>query len=335
MKRALLVGIDHYGNAAGSLSGCVADATAMNELLARNHDGTPNWTTKLITSRSGDVSITRGALRRALTNDLFANPRDLDLLFYFAGHGAQTAWGADLVAQDASGDNYGVSMNDLLTLANDSSARSVTILLDCCFSGDIGNVPGLQAVGVAESFRIDKALLRENVTLMAASRGSQTSQESDGHGEFTRLLLSGLEGGATDHQGKVTALSLYGYISPAFDAFQQRPVLKTHLTSPVVLRAGPPWLDSAMLQQLTSHFPAEDHRLQLTPAHEGRNRPLPPGQSGTAEQQEFDYLGRLRNANLVTTDGRRDHYWVAMESGYVYLTPLGRYFWRLVNRNLL
>jgi Caspase domain len=335
MKRALLVGIDHYGSAAGSLTGCVADATAANELLTKNHDGTPNWTTKLITSRPGDASITRGALRRALTNDLFANPRDLDLLFFFAGHGAQTAWGADLVTQDAARDSYGVSMNDLLTLANDSPARSVTILLDCCFSGDIGNMPGLQAAGVAESFRIDKTLLRENVTLMAASRGPEASQESDGHGEFTRLLLSGLEGGATDHQGKVTALSLYSYISPAFDAFQQRPVLKTYLTSPVVLRIGPPWIDSAILQQLTNHFPTEDHRLQLTPAHEGDNRPLPPDEPGTTEQQEFDYLGRLRNANLVTTDNRRDHYWVAMESGYVYLTPLGRYFWRLANRNLL
>jgi hypothetical protein len=334
MKRALLVGIDHYPTI-GSLTGCVADATAMNELLAKNHDGTPNWTTKLITGRPGDKSITRDALRHALTNDLFTNTRDLDLLFFFAGHGAQTSWGADLVTQDATRDSYGVSMNDLLTLANDSPARSVTVLLDCCFSGNIGNVPGLQAAGVAESFRIDKTLLRENVTLMAASRGTEVSRESEGHGEFTRLLLDGLDGGATDHQGKVTALSLYGYVSPAFDAFQQRPVLKTYLTNPVVLRVGPPWTDAAMLQQLSSHFPTEDHRLQLTPAHEGDNRPLPPGDPGTVEQQEFDYLGRLRNVNLVTTDNKRDHYWVAMESGHVYLTPLGRYFWRLAKRNMV
>jgi len=334
MKRAVLVGIDHYPSA-GSLSGCVADATAMNELLVKNHDGIPNWTTKLITSQAGRVTITRDSLRRALTTNLFANSRDLDLLFFFAGHGAKTPWGADLVTQDATPDSYGVSMNDLLTLANDSPARSVTILLDCCFSGDMGNMPGIQAAGVAETFRIDKTVLRENVTIMAASRSTEVSQESGGHGEFTRVLLDGLEGGATDHQGKVTALSLYGYISPAFDAFQQRPVLKTYLTGPVVLRVGPPWIDPAMLQQLTSHFPTEQYRLQLTPAHEGDNRPLPPGNPGTAEQQEFDYLGRLRNANLVTTDSKRDHYWVAMENGHVYLTPLGRYFWRLAKRNLL
>ena len=333
MKRALLVGIDHYPTFS-SLTGCVADATALNELLARNADRSPNWRTELIIGEAGSAAITRDRLRGALT-ELFANPRDADLLFFFAGHGAQTLWGADLVTQDAATNSLGVSMNDLVTLANDSPARSVTILLDCCFSGDTGNTPGLQAAGVAESFRLNRAVVRENVTIMAASRGTEPSQEVSGHGAFTRILLDGLEGGATDHRGIVTALSLYGYISPAFDAWEQRPVLKTYLTEPVVMRIGPPWLDSQLLRQLPEHFPTENYKLQLTPAHEGEGRPLPPGNTGTPEQRQFDYVGRLRNANLVTTDGGRDHYWVAMESGHVYLTPLGRYFWRLASRGLL
>ncbi|MEO9249127.1 caspase family protein [Citricoccus nitrophenolicus] len=333
MKRALLVGVDHYPTA-GSLTGCVADAIALNALLARHADESPNWRTELITGESAPATITRERLRGALT-ELFANPRDADLLFFFAGHGAQTPWGAELVTQDAVPNNLGVSMNDLVTLANDSPARSVTILLDCCFSGDTGNSPGLQSAGVAENFRLNRAIVRENVTIMAASRGTEPSQETGGHGDFTRVLLDGFEGGATDHRGNVTALSLYSYVSPAFDAWEQRPVLKTYLTEPVLLRVGPPWLDGELLRQLANHFPSEGHRLQLTPAHEGEGRPLPPGNPGTREQQEFDYVGRLRNANLVTTDDRRDHYWVAMTNGHVYLTPLGRYFWRLANRGLL
>ncbi len=89
---------------------------------------------------------------------------------------------------------------------------------------------------------------------MAASRGTEVSQEVGGHGAFTRILLDGLDGGATDHRGYVTALSLYGYISPAFDAWEQRPILKTYLTEPVVLRVGPPWLDSDLLRQLPEHY---------------------------------------------------------------------------------
>ncbi len=332
MRRALLVGIDAYDFA--SLDGCITDAVALAEVLSTHSDGSPNWRTEVMLGSDGEPPITREVLRDGLSQ-LFKSARDADLLFFFAGHGGQTLWGADLVTQDATENSLGVSMNDLITLANDSPARSVTLILDCCFSGDMGALPGLQAAAVAEPFRLAKTVLRENVTVMAASRASETSAEVEGHGAFTRVLLDGLEGGATDHRGNITALSLYGYISNAFDDWQQRPILKTNLTEPLVLRVGPPWLDIELLRQLPTNFPTPDARVQLTPAHEGEGRPLARTEDGTPEQQQFDYMGRLRNANLVTTDGRRDHYWIAMESGHVYLTPLGRYFWGLAKRGVL
>lgn len=193
----------------------------------------------------------------------------------------------------------------------------------------------MQAAAVAEPFRLSTAVLRENVTVMAASRSTEASAESGGHGAFTRLLLDGLEGGATDHLGRITALSLYGYISAAFDAWQQRPLLKANVTEATILRVGPPWLQASLLRELPQHFPSAEARVQLSPAHEGEGRPLSPADPGTFEQQQFDYFGRLRNANLVTTDEGRAHYWVAMESGDVYLTQLGRYFWALANRGVL
>ena len=332
MRRALLVGIDAYGF--GRLEGCVADAAGLADILSTNADGSPNWRTEMMLGSDGEPPITREALRDGLSQ-LFKSARDADLLFFFAGHGGQTLWGADLVTQDATENSLGVSMNDLITLANDSPARSVTLILDCCFSGDVGALPGLQSAAVAEPFRLTKTVLRENVTVMAASRAIETSAEVEGHGAFTRVLLDGLEGGATDHRGNITALSLYGYVSNAFDDWQQRPILKTNLTEPLVLRVGPPWLDVELLRRLPQHFPTSDARIQLTPAHEGEGRPLARSEDGTPEQQQFDYMGRLRNANLVTTEGRRDHYWVAIESGYVYLTPLGRYFWGLAKRGVL
>jgi len=332
MRRALLVGIDAYPF--GRLEGCVADAVALSEVLSTNADGSKNWRTELMCGSAGEPPITREMLRDGLSQ-LFNNARDTDLLFFFSGHGGQTLWGADLVTQDATENSLGVSMNDLITLANDSPARSVTLILDCCFSGDVGALPGLQSAAVAEPFRLTKTVLRENVTVMTASRATETSIEVGGHGAFTRVLLDGLEGGATDHRGNITALSLYGYISNAFDDWQQRPILKTNLTEPLVMRVGPPWIDVQLLRQLPQHFSASDARVQLTPAHEGEGRPLARTEDGTSEQQQFDYMGRLRNANLVTTDGRRDHYWVAMQSGYVYLTPLRRYFWGLAKRGVL
>lgn len=333
MKRALLVGIDHYPSA-GSLSGCVADATALAEVLKTNANGSPNFGIELITSRPKVEDVTRDALRDALAR-LFSSARDTDLLFFFSGHGGQTLWGADLVTQDATANSLGVSVNDLMTLANGSAARSVTLILDCCFSGDLGNPPGLQSAAIAEPFRLNTTLLRENVTVLAASRPTEVSAEVAGHGEFTRVVLDGLAGGATDHLGNVTSLGLYAYVSPAFDAWQQRPLLKAHVTEPPVLRVGPPWIEPALLRQLPEHFESETARVRLSKAHEGEGRPLPPGQAGTSEQQQFDYFGRLRNANLVTTDEGKAHYWVAMEGGDVYLTQLGRYFWKRAKRGVL
>lgn len=332
MKRALVVGIDDYPD--DPLTGCVADADAVGAALEGNADGSPNFSVQRMTGGPGDAPITRSALRGAI-RDLFQNSKDTDVLFFFAGHGEPTVWGAELVTQDAEEHSAGVSMNDLIGIANSSPARSVTLVLDCCFSGDTGDVQGVQTGAVAEAFRLGLTVLRENVTVLAASRPTQASAESDGHGEFTRVLLDGLHGGATDHLGRVTALSLYAFASPVFSGWEQRPMLKAHLTEPVVLRAGPPWLDPAMLRELPRHFPAADARVPLTPAHEGeRTGPLRTGE-GTPEQQQFDYFGRLRNANLVTTDDRCDHYWVAMNGGDVYLTPLGQYFWRLAAKKVL
>lgn len=331
-KLALCVGIDAYSWS--PLTGCVNDASAMAEVLRRNGDGSPNFTVKTLLGRSARDNVGRPRLRSALTA-LFENSKDKTLLFYFSGHGAKTPWGTDLVTQDGVQNSLGVSVNDILVLANDSPAPSVTIILDCCFSGDVGNIAGMQDMSTSEQFRLGRTVLRDGVTILAASSGTEMSAEQEGHGLFTRVLVDGLEGGASDHLGAITALGLFGHAAATFDASEQTPVLKTNVTSPTVLRTGPPWLDTSLLRDLPRHFTSEDHRLQLTPAHEGEGRPLQPGVSGTVEQRQFDYLGRLRNANLVTSDGKKDHYWLAMESGHVYLTPLGRYFWRLATKGVL
>jgi Caspase domain len=333
MKRALIVGVDHYPDQ--PLAGCVADAEAMAGLLKRNADGSPNWTVSLITSHNNaPLSVTRPRLREHLSR-LFDNSRDFDLLFFFSGHGAATRWGTEFVTQDAVRDSLGVSMDDLLTLANNSPARSVTLILDCCFSGAAGNPTSLQDGGTAEAFRLNRALLREGVTVLAASRPTEPSLETMGHGIFTRVLLEGLEGGATDQLGNVTALSLYAYASPYFNAWHQQPTFKSHVTKPTLLRTGPAWIDAALLRRLPEHFPTADSRVRLTPEHEGEGRPLPPGNPGTPEQQQFDYLGMLRNANLATSDNALPFYWVALQGKDVYLTPLGKYFWRLAAQGTL
>jgi Caspase domain len=329
MKRALFVGIDDYSE--NPLSGCVADARAMATLLARNENGTRNYDVRLLTS---DIEYVDRPRLRSFLADLFENARDAQLLFYFSGHGAESSWGAELVTQDFTPNSLGVSMNDVITLANDSPANEVVIILDCCFSGDLANLPGLQANAIASAFRLGKALVGEGVTLLTASRATEVSIEINGHGAFTRLLLEGLEGAAADHIGNVTALSLYDFASRAFSALEQRPVFKSHLTQPSVLRTCKPPIDPELLRQLPGYFLTADSHIRMTPEHEGK-RPIPPGVEPTNEQKTFDYFKQLRNAGLLTTNQNKDLYFVALDSEEVFLTVTGRYFWRLAYEDRL
>jgi hypothetical protein len=57
-KRALLVGIDDY-QSASRLTGCVADARCLGELLERHADGSPNYECRVLTS-AGGTPITKG-----------------------------------------------------------------------------------------------------------------------------------------------------------------------------------------------------------------------------------------------------------------------------------
>jgi hypothetical protein len=329
MKRGLFIGIDHYQGS--PLHGCVADASAMARVLERHEDGTPNYAVRIVTSDRERIDRPR---LRALMADLFDAPHDTQLLFYFAGHGAESPWGAELVTQDYRANSLGVSMNDLITLANASPASEIVIILDCCFSGDIGNLPGLQADAVSPAFRLGRAVLREGMTFLAAARATQTAAETASHGAFTRFLLEGLQGASADHVGHVTALSLYDFASRAFGAWEQRPVFKSHVTQPSVLRTCKPSIDRKLLLQIPDYFVGAESRIRMSPEYEGK-RPIPSGAAPTTEQKAFDYFKCLRNAGLLVTEQNKDLYFVALDSEEVCLTALGRYFWFLAKEGRL
>ncbi|GAA0988945.1 caspase family protein [Nocardioides aquaticus] len=325
-RRALVVGINNY--ARGPLYGCVADAEGIATRLARHDDGAPNFTVAILTADHGADPVDRPDLREAMAQ-LFENASGKDLFFYFSGHGREDIRGAELVTSD----NDGVPVNELMTLANNSAASTVTIVLDCCFSGDVGNTPGLQATQVAPDFRKAIAALSEGVTVLAASKSTEVSMESAGHGEFTRLLLDGLDGAATDHLGNITALSLYAHASRAFDAWEQTPVFKAHVTDAVLLRSGPEWISAEDARHLPDHFDTATSRISLTDEHEGEGRPL--SSPGTPAQQELDYLKRLRNVGLATTENDEDFYFATLQHHDVFLTPAGRMLWALADKGSL
>src|SRR6266851_2118095 len=236
MRKALIVGIDDYPTA--PLSGCVNDANKMEEVLKKHQDGSRNFDCKkLITP---DHRITRSSLKRHV-EDLFAYQTDV-ALFFFSGHGTENNLGGYLVTQDAKAYDEGFSMQEVLTLANISKAHEVVIILDCCYSGAFGKVPTINNNAVN---------LREGISVLTASSADQPSIEINGNGIFTNLVYEALQGGASDVLGNVTVASVYAYTDQILGAWDQRPLLKSHVSKLLPLRRCRPQVDPSILRLLS------------------------------------------------------------------------------------
>lgn len=317
MRRALCVGIDEYEF--GPLDGCVNDAQRMKLVLETNHDAAPNFECKILTAPKGGRkdAITRPILRDYLQR-LFKDPADV-ALFHFSGHGTINNLDGFLVTQDAKKYDEGVGMADVLKLANDSKAREVVILLDCCFSGQLGNPPALDNM---------KSSLREGISILTAGRGDQVSVETGGGGVFTSLVVDALEGGAANLLGAVSATAIYAYVEAALGAWDQRPLFKAHVSSVVELRCCTPPITRDVLRRLPKLFPLPAEDLPLSPAYE----PKAPG-SDAAKAFDFHDLQALNRVHLVVPANAQHMYDAAMNSKACRLTPSGRYYWRLARDN--
>jgi uncharacterized caspase-like protein len=312
MRRALLVGIDDYPSA--PLAGCVNDAEAMERLLSRHDHGGVNFDTQLLTS--DQESVTRARLREAI-DELFADPAEVALL-YFSGHGTENDLGGYLVTSDADLYDEGVSLTDVLALANRAThITEVAIIIDSCHSGWLGTVPAVDNA---------HASLREGLSILSASRSSQASLEQGDHGVFTELVCSALDGGAADILGNVSVASIYAYVDQAFGAWDQRPLFKSHVSRMLALRTAKPAIDIGVLRRLPEWFESPDAVFHLSPRHEHTAKP----QDSEAEAT-FRCLQRCNRVKLIEPIDEEDMYYAAINSTGCRLTALGRFYWKLAD----
>ncbi len=319
MRKALIVGIDHYA-AIGGLSGCVNDAYAVRAVLERNADGTLNFSTpQVLTGVNPAQSVRKKELKDAV-RELFADDSEI-ALFYFAGHGYIEDTGGFLCSSDSETGDDGLALSEVMTFANSSRAKNKVIILDSCHSGIAGDRP-IQA-GLAE--------IRDGVTIMTASTADQYSYETPGGGAgvFTSLFVDALNGSAANLVGDIT-------LGP----WAQRLVFKTNVKTFVSLRKVEPPISLADLQALTKHFPAPDFDFRLDPtfeperSKEQREDPAipPPDPVKTAA---FSVLQKYVKVNLVRPVDAPHMWHAAMQSKSCQLTVLGRHYWNLVEKALI
>ena len=299
MKKALIIGLNNYPGS--PLSGCIKDATQMKTILEKNGDGSPNFDVKLITDEK--KQITKVDIKKAIET-LFSGNADVALL-YFSGHGLIKSTGGCIVTPDYERYDEGVSMDEILTLANESETKDKIIILDCCYSGAFGN-PAITSNNCAQ--------LAEGLTVLTASRNNESALEVNGSGVFTSLLLDGLRGGAADLRGYITSGSLYAYVDQALGPWDQRPIFKTNVSKFTSIRNVKPPVPFETLRKITDYFKTPEEQFQLDPTYEDtEDDAIPEHVKIFKDLQKF----------------------AAMNSKSCKLTALGYQYWRLVKERRL
>lgn len=326
MRKALIVGIDHYDHIP-PLQGAVNDAYKVKSVLERHTDGTLNFAQpRLMAAMGPDSGVTRSDMRAAV-QELFAEDSDV-ALFYFSGHGYVDATGGFLCASDCASGDDGLALADVMSFASQSPAKNKVILIDSCHSGITGSTSA--STQVAE--------IKEGITILTASTAEQYAMEQGGAGVFTSLLADALNGAAANLVGDVTPGSVYAHIDQSLGAWSQRPVFKTNVKKFVSLRRVEPPIELEDLKKLTTLFVKPEDELQLDPTYEPERSgkedatvPLP----DPAKNADFAVLQNLVTVNLVRPLGAPHMWHAAMESKACELTVLGQHYWNLVNQGLI
>lgn len=187
--------------------------------------GVPDDAAHLVYRTGAEASGTE--LRRLLGRSGWLARRandNSDILVYFAGHGAmdRDQRTPHLLPADADANYVGETGIDLFALLDRLArlpARSITVVLDACFSG-LGRsgrplVPGTRASVVSIEH---PALVRRNMAVLVASREAQLAGDlpEHRHGAFTYYVARGLRGDAdTDRDRTVTVAELGRYVEDA------------------------------------------------------------------------------------------------------------------------
>jgi len=322
MRIALVVGINYYEHG-GHLYGCVNDAHSVKAVLERHDGGSVNFDCRLLTGTGPTETVKRGQLKDQIS-ELFKADAEI-ALFYFAGHGHIEATGGYLLTSEVSRGDEGVSLSEILTIANNSPAKNKIIILDSCHSGIAGTPPEVSQL----------ASLSEGMTVLTASTKDQYASEENGRGVFTTLLVDALNGSAANLTGDVTPGSIYAHIDQSLGAWEQRPVFKTNVKKFVSLRNTSPAISNDDLRQIAILFPSPGFSFQLDPTFEpemkGRDHGMPdPIENNT---RIFSVLQKYNRLNLLVPDGATHMWNAAMESKSCRLTALGEHYRRLVEKN--
>lgn len=138
---------------------------------------------------------------------------EASVIFYYAGHGIPDASDKSAYLLPVDGDGRyvttGYKVDDLYQRLGEMPAKSITVMLDACFSG--ANRDGKMLAserGVA--LKTHSGTPQGNMVVFSAAQGDETAlpDEEEGHGMFTYYVLKKMQ----ETQGNVTLQDLSQYV---------------------------------------------------------------------------------------------------------------------------
>lgn len=310
-KKAILIGIDDYKP--HPLPGCCNDARMLGGLLSRHENGMKNYEVELLVSDSGEVTNqdVRNALERNLTS------RFEQVLLYFSGHARKSEIGVffQTMSQD-----WGVPFQEIMDSLQRSRIPNIILVLDCCFSGALGDLPILER---------EFTFLRSGLSIFASSHSAVSAIQSYGRGLFTEMILNGLKGGASDLVGNVYLSSVFSFVSSMNSILDHQPILKAYSNQMTLIRKAQPKVEATTLRRLGEYFLNSDE-LSLDPSYEKTLDPR-----NIKKEQILDDLRVFRNAGLVKPSGAISLYEAIIHQKHCTLTELGKYYRNMIRGNVI
>ena len=145
------------------------------------------------------------------------------VFIYYSGHGTVNPRNGETYMVPYDGDpsypeTKGFALKDLYAALGRLPDADTIVTLDSCFSGTGGRA--ILAAGLRPLVPVKSTPIPANVVVLSASKENQVSAgyPRARHGLMTYFMLRGL-GGAADanHDGRVTTVELYRYLSPAVE----------------------------------------------------------------------------------------------------------------------
>ena len=159
----------------------------------------------------------------------WVKPNVSNVYVYYAGHGVPGGdkGNAYLVPTDANAQSIGLSGYPLETLYSNLgklSAKSITVILEACFSGasQAGNLFSKSSPIV---IRAKKTMIPKNVKVISAGAVDQMAswEQDNSHGLFTKYFLKAMSGeGDKNNDGKVSDTELKNYLGETMTYYARR-----------------------------------------------------------------------------------------------------------------